>query len=149
MRRLLQQLQQRWLLRSPAQELRTVPTSFGARPCFLREPLLPLPPPLPAPARAQWRLDWSIWVHFLCIDCSMHVYSCHRMNVCEWEGIGDWLCSPLKEQWFCSKAVNFPVDYLVLESWHEVDIPFPLFTGSFHFINRGLWPSSQAGTSVR
>jgi len=59
MRRLLQQLQQKWLLRSPAQELRTVPTSFDAKPCFPREPLLPLPPPLPARARAQWRLDKS------------------------------------------------------------------------------------------
>lgn len=57
MKRLLQLLQQRWLLRSLVQELRTVPTSFAARPCFPREPLLPLPPPLPAPARAPWRLD--------------------------------------------------------------------------------------------
>lgn len=55
MKRLLQLLQQRWLSRSPALELRTVPTSFAARPCFPREPPLPPPPPLPAPARAPWR----------------------------------------------------------------------------------------------
>lgn len=73
MRRLLQ-LQQRWLLRSPVQELRTVPTSLDVRPCFPREPLLPLPPPLPVPARAQWRLDWNK-LHYLNMSHSLlHVY---------------------------------------------------------------------------
>lgn len=43
-----------------------------------------------------------------------------------WERIADWLSSSLKEQWFCDGAVNFPVDYLVPESWHEADILFPL-----------------------
>lgn len=62
---------------------------------------------------------------FECIDCGVHVY--RLVYVCEWERIADWLCPPLKEQWFCDRAVNFPVDYLVLESWHEVDILFPLF----------------------
>lgn len=55
MKRLLQLLQQRWLLRSLVPALRTVPTSSAARPCFPREPPLPPPPPLPAPARAPWR----------------------------------------------------------------------------------------------
>ena len=46
--------------------------------------------------------------------------------VCGWERIADWLSPSLKEQWFCDRAVYFPVDYLVLESWHEADILFPL-----------------------
>lgn len=64
MKRLLQQLQQRWLLKSPVQVLRTVPTSFDARPCYPREPQLPLPPPLPVPARALWRLDCILLFYF-------------------------------------------------------------------------------------
>lgn len=58
MKRLLQLLQQRWLLRSLVLELRTAPTSFAARPCFPREQPLPPLPPLHAPARAPWRWDW-------------------------------------------------------------------------------------------
>lgn len=86
MRRLLQQLQQRWLLRSLVQELKTVHTNFDVRPCFPREPLLPLPPPLPAPARAQWRLDLYILVFVsVCksIDCIVHVYRFECVFVCE------------------------------------------------------------------
>lgn len=99
MRRLLQQLQQRWLLRSPAQERRTVPTSFDARPCFPREPLLPLPPPLPAPARAQWRLDWNIRVHFLCALTAV----CMSINLSVRELLIDCVLL-LKEQWFCDSS---------------------------------------------
>lgn len=45
-------------------------------------------------------------------------------------------------------AVNFPVDYLML-GFKSQSLYFLCFTGSFHFIDRVLWPSSQAGTSVR
>lgn len=96
MRRLLQQLQQRWLLRSLVQELRTVPISYDARPCFPREPLLPLPPPLPALARAQWRFDSCI---LLLIFLAYH-YWLHWPDYMFVKGEKCWLCPP-KEQGFC------------------------------------------------
>lgn len=125
MRRLLQQLQQRWLLKSPDQELRTVPTSFDARPCFPREPLLPLPPPLPAPARAQWRWDRNIWVHWLWRAC---LQTC----VCVWMRENCWLIVSSSEGtmilWQSSKFPSWLLSAWILAwSWYPIS---PLSQGA-------------------
>lgn len=144
MRRLLQPLQQKWLLRSPVQVLRTVPTSFDARPCFPREPLLPLPPPLPAPARAQWRLERSSCLHFIWMSLQI---VCLQGDCCKCVSY----CRIFLFKEYSSNAVMIVYHGTAL-AWILVlrfNSFLSSFLGSFHFINRCLWPSSQAGTSVR